>query len=437
MRPARSAAVSFSCSTRPEGSLLCRLIHSENRVRGSTAYSMHILGDERPAALLDPHQAAARQFLQRAAHGVAVDCEMLRQFRFGRQPAAGRVCAGADILLQMAGDLPPQGHAFVAQHRMSRAVVGVARQSHGFVTQAPPVRAISQLTIPRRAASCLDICISFGRSQCDDEPPAPHEPACRAPSLDGGAGARRGRGAGRAAWTGMPCVPLYTAAARAGGRSGDGARPRRRRRRAVQPGRDDGDALHGADRVGAGRARLCRRARCTPGGAGGGARCDVAGPGARRCIAREGDRAAGGRAAGTSRRDRARRRRRPRCSSSPCGTCAHERRISIACPASPIRSPARRHVFAPCWMRWRGRARCYEVGHGLTPPAPLAPATAAVLLTLVDHDTPVWLDPAAARGARLDRVPLRCADRAGALRACSFALALSLPELGVAAGRLA
>ena len=34
-----------------------------------------------------------------------------------------------------------------------------------------------------------------------------------------------------------------------------------------------------------------------------------------------------------------------------------------------------------------------RAGDGLTPPAPLHPATAAVLLTLVDGEAPVWLDP--------------------------------------------
>ena len=37
----------------------------------------------------------------------------------------------------------------------------------------------------------------------------------------------------------------------------------------------------------------------------------------------------------------------------------------------------------------------HEAGVGLDPPAPLAPATAAILLTLVDAETPLWLDDAA------------------------------------------
>jgi alpha-D-ribose 1-methylphosphonate 5-triphosphate synthase subunit PhnH len=43
--------------------------------------------------------------------------------------------------------------------------------------------------------------------------------------------------------------------------------------------------------------------------------------------------------------------------------------------------------------------RIHPAGVGLAAPAPLAPATAALLLTLVDADTPIWLAPtlAAAR----------------------------------------
>ena len=37
----------------------------------------------------------------------------------------------------------------------------------------------------------------------------------------------------------------------------------------------------------------------------------------------------------------------------------------------------------------------HEVADGLRTPAPLAPASAAMLLTLVDIDTPLWLDDAA------------------------------------------
>ena len=40
--------------------------------------------------------------------------------------------------------------------------------------------------------------------------------------------------------------------------------------------------------------------------------------------------------------------------------------------------------------------RIHSAGSGLEPPAPLAPATAALLLTLADPDTPLWLDPALA-----------------------------------------
>jgi alpha-D-ribose 1-methylphosphonate 5-triphosphate synthase subunit PhnH len=38
----------------------------------------------------------------------------------------------------------------------------------------------------------------------------------------------------------------------------------------------------------------------------------------------------------------------------------------------------------------------HEAGQNLTPPSPLGHATAAVLLTLADNETPLWLDPAAA-----------------------------------------
>ena len=48
----------------------------------------------------------------------------------------------------------------------------------------------------------------------------------------------------------------------------------------------------------------------------------------------------------------------------------------------------------------------HQVGANLSPPAPLNPATAAVLLTLVDNETPLWLDEAATKAREwLDRWP--------------------------------
>lgn len=73
-----------------------------------------------------------------------------------------------------------------------------------------------------------------------------------------------------------------------------------------------------------------------------------------------------------------------------------------------------------------GRVR--EAGLDLTPPAPLAPATAAVLLTLLDYDTPVWLDQAAATSHAW--ISFHCgAPVVPAIDACSFAVALHMPEL--------
>jgi alpha-D-ribose 1-methylphosphonate 5-triphosphate synthase subunit PhnH len=70
----------------------------------------------------------------------------------------------------------------------------------------------------------------------------------------------------------------------------------------------------------------------------------------------------------------------------------------------------------------------HRAGDGLTPPAPLDPATAAVLLTLIDAETAVWLDPAAeaARGW----LAFHCGvEFAAAPERAEFALALGLPPL--------
>ena len=71
--------------------------------------------------------------------------------------------------------------------------------------------------------------------------------------------------------------------------------------------------------------------------------------------------------------------------------------------------------------------RIVGIGSGLTPPAPLDPATAAILLTLVDSDTPLWLDPAAA--AARDWLTFHCGAPHTAPEAATFAVALGLPDL--------
>lgn len=63
----------------------------------------------------------------------------------------------------------------------------------------------------------------------------------------------------------------------------------------------------------------------------------------------------------------------------------------------------------------------------LSPPPPLAPATSAVLLTLADMDTPVWLDAAAS--SAWGWVQFHCgAPRTDAAQA-AFAVCLDLPPL--------
>lgn len=74
----------------------------------------------------------------------------------------------------------------------------------------------------------------------------------------------------------------------------------------------------------------------------------------------------------------------------------------------------------------------HPAGAGLAPPAPLQPATAAMLLTLVDAETPLFLDPAFAAAADWVRfhcgAPL-CAEPADA----SFLVCASMPALAALA----
>jgi alpha-D-ribose 1-methylphosphonate 5-triphosphate synthase subunit PhnH len=71
--------------------------------------------------------------------------------------------------------------------------------------------------------------------------------------------------------------------------------------------------------------------------------------------------------------------------------------------------------------------RIATLGEGLTPPAPLDPATAAILLTLADSDTPLWLDPAAA--AAEPWLTFHCGAPQAAPEAAAFAVTLGLPDL--------
>ena len=83
------------------------------------------------------------------------------------------------------------------------------------------------------------------------------------------------------------------------------------------------------------------------------------------------------------------RQRRRACSSSPCRTMRVMSTALRTGPASPIRSPMRSGASAPCWTRWRDPGLVPGGRRWLLAPPPLDPATAAVLLTLVDGDVAV------------------------------------------------
>jgi alpha-D-ribose 1-methylphosphonate 5-triphosphate synthase subunit PhnH len=76
----------------------------------------------------------------------------------------------------------------------------------------------------------------------------------------------------------------------------------------------------------------------------------------------------------------------------------------------------------------------HQVGAGLTPPASLDPATAAVLLTLIDRETPLWLAPGLA--AATDWIAFHCgATSCADPAAAGFVVTTNLPDLaGLAAG---
>jgi len=65
---------------------------------------------------------------------------------------------------------------------------------------------------------------------------------------------------------------------------------------------------------------------------------------------------------------------------------------------------------------------------GISAPLPLGAAAAAVVLTLVDHETPLWLDPDAEAARRW--IEFHCGAQVVVdPGVCGFGLALSLPDL--------
>ena len=71
--------------------------------------------------------------------------------------------------------------------------------------------------------------------------------------------------------------------------------------------------------------------------------------------------------------------------------------------------------------------RLHEVEADLQPPSPLAPATAAALLTLVDAESPLWLDSAAA-GA-WPWLAFHCGAIPAQPATAAFLCALAMPQL--------
>lgn len=88
--------------------------------------------------------------------------------------------------------------------------------------------------------------------------------------------------------------------------------------------------------------------------------------------------------------------------------------------ADPVRDS--QAVFRAVMDAMARPGRVHRVGGPLTPPAPLARATAAVLLTLVDGETPLWLDERAA--AAWEWVSFHCGAPQAEAAAAQFGVAL-------------
>ena len=101
--------------------------------------------------------------------------------------------------------------------------------------------------------------------------------------------------------------------------------------------------------------------------------------------------------------------------------------------ADPVRESQR--VFRATLDALAHPGRLVEVASSATPPAPLAPATVAVILTLLDYDTPMWLDAAAATPDAIEYVRFHCGAplvaAPGDARFAVVAEAAALPPFGV------
>ena len=72
--------------------------------------------------------------------------------------------------------------------------------------------------------------------------------------------------------------------------------------------------------------------------------------------------------------------------------------------------------------------RIHAAGLELDPPPPLCPAAAATILTLIDHETPLWVDPMAADARNW--IGFHCGAGFAEIADATFVLALDLPKLG-------
>src|SRR6202011_4552509 len=152
-----------------------------------------------------------------------------------------------------------------------------------------------------------------------------------------------------------------------------------------------------------------------------GRRCSVAGPGHRRRIARFVDRTIGRGATRTAPDPGRESRRDPRRILRHAEHAVMSQHLADGF-ADPVPDAQRCFRAVLDAMAHPGRI---TRATGVTPPAPLSSAAGAVLLTLVDHETPLWLDPDARVARRW--IEFHCgAPIVSDPASCGFAVALSL-----------